>query len=151
MRILTEVALVLGAVLAFAGTPARAATIEIEPPVPGPEDSVRVTVYSPYSMGCWSSLGSACSAGSPDTLRVTAWTQFCNGLEGCPCPMMPIVIVSRCVFGPLAPGTHVVSFTEIHVNPHDPFGTSTQALVFTVTTPTPALRRSWGTLKSLYR
>lgn len=149
MKIMVGVA--LGAVLAFSGAPSRAAMIVIEPPVPGPEDSVHVTVTSSYNMGCWSSLGTECLAGTPDTLRVTASTQFCNGEQGCPCTMFPIALVSRCGFGPLAPGNYVVSFKEVHVNPYDPFATATQELPFVVTTSTPAVRRSWGLLKAYYR
>lgn len=151
MKRLAGIGFIVAVLGVVAGAPTIAATIVIEPASPGPADSVHVTVYSGYSMGCWTSLGTECSTGPADTLQVTGRTQYCDGGPPCPCPMMPIVLVRRCVFGPLAPGDYVVRFTEIHVNPADPFATSTQAQDFTVGASTPATRRSWGRLKLIHR
>jgi len=151
MKRLTAPLLALAVAGMLAGAPSTAATIVIEPASPGPADSVHVTITSRYSMMCWTSLGTQCPIDPADTLRVTAQTQYCNGDPDCPCPMMMMALVRRCDFGPMAPGDYVVSFTEIHVNPDDPFATSTETQAFTVASPTPALHRTWGALKSVYR
>jgi len=56
-----------------------------------------------------------------------------------------------CNFGLLPAGSYVAAFFENHVNPADPQSSFVITQPFTVTAPTPALRRTWAALKSHYR
>ena len=151
MNTRTTFCLALGAAMVLAGSPTNAATIVIQPASPGPADSVLVTVHEDYeSTFCWSLLGTQCSVGSDDTLRITTQTQYCHGDPGCVCLAQPVDLVSRCDFGLLAPGNWVVLFTDVHVNPYDPYPTFSQTQAFTVEGPTPSLHRTWDRLKSFY-
>ena len=89
---------------------------------------------------------------APDSVLITAHIQFCNGNPGgCPCTHMPVPLRVACDFGPLAPGRYRVVYQERHLNPIDPRNLPTHVLPFTVSAPTPVLRRSWGRLKAIYR
>lgn len=149
---LTTTCLALGAAIVLAGAPSSAATIVLQPASPGPADTVHVAVHEDYeSTFCWAILGTTCSVGSDDTLRITTQTQYCHGDPGCVCLAQPVELVSRCDFGPLAPGNWVILFTDVHVNPYDPQPTFSQTQAFTVDGPVPSAHRTWGSLKSVYR
>ena len=77
---------------------------------------------------------------------------YCEGLPTCMGAQVVIDYVYTCIIDPMPAGTYTVQFTEQHVNRHDPLPTLTRFAAFTVTTPVTATsRRSWGSLKSIYR
>jgi hypothetical protein len=137
--------------ISLASRPAQA-TIKIVPTHPTPADSVYVTVGGGFSDLRWNDIGQAsCLTTQPDTLAVSVAVNFCHGLPGCSGGQFPFSYTRTCSFGRLAVGTYVVMFTELHLNSSDPLPTVTQTIQFTVSDPTPALRRTWGALKTAYR
>lgn len=133
-----------------AGT-AAAAEISIDPPSPSVGDSVKVTVKSGFPMGCWTVMSTNCTPLVGDSLYVIVDVNYCNGAPSCFCTLFPVDYRRTCNFGLLPAGSYVVGFFENHVNPADPISPFVLGQPFTVTGPTPVLRRSWGAVKSHYR
>jgi hypothetical protein len=132
--------------------PAWGARISISPSLPASTDSITVTVGGGFNTRCWKPDSQAsCSVIQPDTLLIQVSVDYCSGHPSCVCADFPIDYVRACTVAPLAPGTYVAKFVELHINPADPLPTETTTAQFTVSESTPALRRSWGVLKSMYR
>jgi len=127
------------------------ASITISPPLPSADDSVRVNVGIGFSMMCWSPGATRCDLIGGNTLRVAVEIQYCGGHPTCNCLMVPIGFVRTCNFGPLPEGSYVAEFIVTRLNPDDPLTYPPQFVNFNVGGPTPALRRTWGALKQIYR
>jgi hypothetical protein len=110
-----------------------------------------VVVGNSFSAGCWVLVSKACSTVGSDTLAVGTTIDYCHGEPFCMCSDFPIGYQSYCNFGLLPPGTYVAKFTETHPNTSDPIHTFTRTVSFSVDAVTPALRHTWGALKSIYR
>jgi hypothetical protein len=149
-RLVMIAALLLGVGLGSA--PAWGARISISPSLPSSMDSIKVTVRGVLASGCWDDPGQAsCSMIQPDTLLIQVSVNYWCDFPGCRCSLDLINYVRACTVAPLAPGTYVAKFVELHINPADPLPTVTTTAQLTVSESTPALRRSWGVLKLLYR
>lgn len=148
-----QFALIVAAMLVLSGLAAEPAKalVTVVPAHPTTSDSVKVTIRSGFAERCWALGQLDCRALQPDTLSMTIPANFCGGAPSCDCLQQPIEYVRTCNFGRLLPGTYVASFTELHPNPFDPTHTFTQMVQFSVDDATPTARRSWGTLKSIYR
>jgi hypothetical protein len=128
------------------------ARISISPSLPTSTDKITVTVGGGFSTRCWKPDSQAsCSMIQPDTLLIEVSVNYCSGRPSCVCAEFPIDYVRACTVAPLAPGTYVAKFVELHINPADPLPTVTTTAQLAVSESTPTLRRSWGVLKSMYR
>jgi hypothetical protein len=131
---------------------ASAGSISISPASPSSTDSITATVRGGFYNRCWNNPSQAsCSMIQPDTLLIQVSVNYCGGSPSCVCADMPFDYARACKAAPLAPGTYVARFVELHVNPADPLPSATTTVQFTVSESTPTLRRSWGVLKSMYR
>ena len=140
--------------LAVALSTARpaAATVTVVPAMPGPADTVRVRADGEFIMGAtWSITSSDCAPITPDSLILTVTVQYCNGAPGCLGQANPVRFTRTCAFPPLPVGPYVAVSRERHVNPLDPRPVVEESVRFTVSAPTPVLRRTWGRLKTAYR
>lgn len=147
--VLTALALVAGGAL-LAGM-AAAATITVFPPNPTTRDSVKVVVMNEFSTACWPVSSTSCSPPAADSLYAIVDINYCGGYPDCVCDLFPVDYTRTCNFGLLPAGSYVAAFFENHVNPADPQSSFVITQPFTVTAPTPALRRTWAALKSHYR
>jgi hypothetical protein len=100
---------------------------------------------------CWSVTSVSCATLAPDTVAVTVNVNYCGGAPDCDCGYFPNTYQRTCNFGLMAAGSYVAEFREIHTNSYDPLATFTMTAPFAVSDPTPTLRRTWGSLKSIYR
>ena len=142
--------LLLGIVL---GLPTMAwGTVRISPAQPTPADSVRVAVSGGFPPACWNDVSQAtCSSVQPDTVPVQVSIDYCEGAPNCRCAEYLFSYQRTCTFAPLAAGTYVAEFQELHINPADPLPSVVSTLAFAVTGTTPTFHPSWGKLKSIYR
>lgn len=127
------------------------ATIVVSPLQPTVDDSVKVTVKSGFPSLCWTVLAESCAVHSPDTVLVSVSIQYCGGGAPCNCPQLPMAYQRTCNFGLMATGSYVARFDELHINPNDPIQSRTEWGLFTVQESTPAMPKSWGSLKISYR
>lgn len=141
---------VLFALATHAGV-ASAGQITITPAAPTSSDPIHMVVYDSFSMGCWDVVSRSCTTVAPDSVIVTADIQYCGGLPSCFCTLFPEAFQVACDFAPLPPGTYRAVYRERYLNPADPRNETPLVHLFTVSAPTPALRRSWGRLKAIYR
>ncbi len=132
-------------------TSARAFGLSVIPPVPDPSDSVGVVFDGEFSMACWSVDSRTCLFVAPDSVIVQAVIQYCGGAPSCFCGIVPTPYHVACEFPPLPVGVYKAVYREIAINPNDPRAPFTTTREFTVTGPTPTLRRSWGRVKAFYR
>jgi len=151
MRTSVTFALALLASGAIHAGMAAAAQISVDPPSPTVGDSVKVVVKNSFPTLCWTVLGTNCTPLVGDSLYVIVDVNYCNGAPSCTCALFPLDYQRTCNFGLLPPGSYVAAFFENHVNPFDPISSFVIAQPFTVTGPTPSLRRSWGSVKAHYR
>jgi hypothetical protein len=147
--VLIALALVAGGAL-HAGT-AAAATITVVPPNPTTGDAVKVVVMNEFPTACWPVSSTNCSPPAADSLYAIVDINYCGGYPYCDCATVPTGYTRTCNFGLLPAGSYVAAFFENHVNPDDPQSSFVITQPFTVTAPTPALRRTWAALKSHYR
>jgi hypothetical protein len=131
--------------------PALAAEISIDPPSPTVGDSVKVVVKNSFATLCWSVLETSCSSAPADSMYVIVDVNYCGGAPSCVCGLFPQDYQRLCNFGLLPAGSYVAAFFENHINPFDPLSSFVIALPFTVTGPTPVVRRTWGKVKAHYR
>jgi hypothetical protein len=134
------------------GSAAAGGTISISPASPSSTDSITATVRDNFADCCWNDVSQAsCSMILPDTLLIQVSVNYCHGIPGCVCCDYPSDYARACTVAPLASGTYIARFVELHVNPADPLPSVTTTAQFTVSESTPTLRRSWGILKSMYQ
>jgi hypothetical protein len=138
------------AMCAFA-TSARADTITISPPAPNPSDSVYVIFDGEFALGCWDVESWTCTRPSADSVVVTANIQYCAGQPSCVCTAFPEVYQVICDFPPLPVGVYTAVYREVNLNVYDYRAPVVMSREFTVTGPTPAMRRSWAKVKAYYR
>jgi len=151
MRSSLRLAVALLAAGAIQAGTSGAAQILVAPPSPTTGDSVKVTVKNSFPTLCWTVLGTNCTPPVGDSLYVIVDVNYCGGAPGCTCALLPQDYTRVCNFGLLPPGSYVAAFFENHVNPADPQSSFVIGQPFTVTGPTPVLRRSWAAVKSHYR
>ena len=126
--------------------------ITLTPTLPTSADSIHVVVDELFSGGhCWEVVSTTCTIAAPDSVLITAHIQLCGGNPGCPCTLSLEPFQVTCAFPPLPPGNYRAVYQELHLNPIDSRHFPTHELLFTVSSPTASLRRSWGRLKAIYR
>jgi hypothetical protein len=139
-------------VMALAHRAHAQGTLAIRPARPTTADTVIVVTGDDFPSRCWAVGATDCATIVPDTLLVTTAIDFCDGAsELCMCNDFPWMFLRYRAVGRLPAGTYVAKYVELHTNPIDPIRTFTRTLSFTVEDATPALRRTWGRLKSTYR
>ena len=133
-------------------SPARARQLTVTPALPTSADPVHVRWTDEFSMGlCWKVDSRTCTTAAPDSVLIIADIQYCNGAPGCFCTTFPTPYEVAGDFPPLPPGTYRAVYRERNPNPADTRTNPPFEVVFTVSDVTPALRRSWGRLKAIYR
>jgi len=127
--------------------------ITLTPSLPSSTDSIHVVAVEVFSGGhCWEVVSTTCTTAAPDSVLITAHIQLCGGNPGgCPCTLSLVPFQVTCTFPPLPAGSYRAVYQERHLNPIDSRQFPTHELLFTVSSPTPSLRRSWGRLKAIYR
>lgn len=151
MRIRIEISTLAVCLTLTLSQAANGASLRVSPVHPTNTDSVLVVVSNTFSSGCWWLVSTECSTVNGDTLSVGTTMDYCHGEPFCSCNDNPWGYQKYCNFGLLPPGTYVAKFTEGHPNTSDRIHTFTQTLSFSVDAVTPTLRRTWGSLKSIYR
>jgi hypothetical protein len=144
----------LATLLMLSGPTSAAAQgyITLTPSLPTSADSIHVVAVELFSGGhCWEVVSTTCTTAAPDSVLITAHIQLCGGNPGCPCTARPEPFQVSCVFPPLSPGSYRAVYQELHLNPIDSRHFPTHELLFTVSSATASLRRSWGRLKAIYR
>ncbi len=127
------------------------ALITVCPSHPTSADSIRVVGSSFDTDGSWTVVDAACVGLHVDTLTAILDVNWCNGRGDCQHGDLIVRYDKLCVFPPLPPGSYVAQYIERHLNIYDPQATYAVYQPFTVEASTPTLRRTWGSLKSVYR
>jgi hypothetical protein len=124
-------------------------SVEVVPPNPTEQDSVRIRADGWFYDGCWSVSGFGCGWADPQEILFDIYGVDVAGPGDC-CTQIVIPYCHECDYGPLDAGHYLVTVTEYHDSLRDPLP-DVWVLEFDVVPDTEVQHLSWGRIRALYR
>ncbi len=124
-------------------------SVEVIPPNPTEQDTVRVRAVGWFPDGCWSVSGFGCGWEAEDAPLLEIYGVDV-ALPGEYCTMIVIPYCHECTYGLLPAGEYKVTVIEHHDSLRDP-PPMIREVDFEVRVDTPVSELSWGRIRALYR